>query len=928
MSFRKSQRLIFFVLSVWLFPLRSLCGDPANIKSLVLDANKIKTIVYNTGSISSPGVTPNVLDLTWKGLGYGYEFGLLVGAKVSTHSKPTDSVKIIDDGFYYPGDGDFGPDGIKWGWLPRTGYGTGNEIANNRHPATWPSSWTDWHGKHGGAIADLELLFGMDDYANAEFDYYPFPSDTTKRGLGLQVEARYYQIAHPNLENVLFTSYTIFNSSSTLLTQMVAGIFGDPHAGGANDYADDANDFNTSRHILYTWDPDGKSDIPGLTPGYLGLTLSATPNSKGVTSYGALPFGGGNRPRNDELMYTRLSEGHCDSAFFYSMSSSNSGDYVVQLGTGFFSLAPAESAEVGIEYLFADNLIQLLNTADLMNREYLIRFNKPGPPIAITSPSAGTVNHEGMIQINWQTQSFDNDTTIDLYYSNTADERWNLIKSHLQNSGSFQWDVSSLRDGIFYKVHILNSRNGSVSYDSTDGYFTIDKPGDAPPEVKLLSPKNIAFISNTYLVQWLAGDADGDALVVTISYSDNAGSTFQQIAQTNNSGLYLFNTRKVANTYQGVLKLEVTANGKSASIQSDVFSILNSYKGLTDTSSLKHVSGRATGKVIPAIVDSTDLTGHKYRITFDTLTGITFYSLKDINSGQFKIQGEPITSNSGTGTLVDGMRVWFANDKLGYDTARSKFDNIPLNVKVFYGAPSVGALKLAPFEYKIVFNKLDTNAAGDYLFPADTVGSVVNPFIKVVTLPFKVLNITDTTRLQSLVVERSGGKTGRWDWGEEFIILTPPPYKTSSNNTMAAVIFSKIDNAIVPILNGGESFSAYLTKPFAADDLYEFVADSKYGQPTSVARSITIPKDFRLLQNYPNPFNPATVISYQLPVNSVVLLKVFDALGREVATLDSGIRAAGNHNVTWDASEYANGLYFYRLQAGSFIDVKKMVVVK
>ena len=933
MNFRMIQRLTIFMFSVLLLPLRGFCGDPSNIKSLVMDANRIKTIVYNTGSISAPGVTPNVLDLTWRGLGYGYEFGLLVGAKVPTRSNPSDSVKIIDDGFGAaqgsPADGDFAPNGTtKWGWLPNAGYGSGNEIANNRNPASWPASWANWHGKYGGAIADLEILFGMDDYSNAEFDYYPFSSDSIKRGLGLRVEARYYQFAHPNLENVLFTSYTIFNSSPKQLMQMVAGVFGDPHVGGANNYYDDATDFNISKHLLYTWDPDGKSDIPGVVPGYMGMTLTATPNSKGITSYGALPFGGVNRPKNDILMYDKYSEGQYNSLFFYSQSPNNIADFVVQLGTGFFSLAPAESVEVGVAYLFADNLSQLIINADNMNREYSLRFSKPGPPIVMTTPAAGSIFHGEPIQINWQTQPLDGDTSIDLYYSNTGDEGWSLIKSHLPNSGTFQWDVSSLRDGVFYKVHIVNSKNGLFSYDSTDGYFTIDKPGDAAPEIALLSPKNIESISETFPVRWLAGDADGDALTFSLSYSDNAGLTFQQLTQTNNSGLYLFDTRKVPNTLQGTLKLEVTANGKSASVQSRAFSILNSYKALTDTSSMKHIGGRATGKVIPGIIDSTDLTGHKYRVTFDTLTGKTLYSVKDVNTNQVRVQSEPITSIQGSGTSVDGMRIWFANDKLYYDAVRSKFDVLPSNVKVFYGVPSIGMPKIAPFEFTIVFNRLDTNTAGDYLFPADTIGSALNPFLKTVSVPFKVSNLTDTTRLEPFIYERVGGKTGRWDWGEEFVLLTPPAYRTVIINTMAVVTFSKIDNGIIPIFNGGETFYAYLTKPFAGDDVFEFVADSKYAQPTASERSGTIPTDFRLFQNYPNPFNPVTVISYQLPVNSIVLLKVFDALGREVATLESGVKTVGTHNVTWDGSNVASGIYFYRLQTGSFVDTKKMVIVK
>jgi photosystem II stability/assembly factor-like uncharacterized protein len=89
-----------------------------------------------------------------------------------------------------------------------------------------------------------------------------------------------------------------------------------------------------------------------------------------------------------------------------------------------------------------------------------------------------------------------------------------------------------------------------------------------------------------------------------------------------------------------------------------------------------------------------------------------------------------------------------------------------------------------------------------------------------------------------------------------------------------------------------------------------------------------VPDIFALLQNYPNPFNPATVISYQLPVNSYVTLKIFDLLGREVATLVNERKDAGMYSVRWNASGFATGMYLVRIQAGSFIDTKKVLLMK
>jgi hypothetical protein len=89
-----------------------------------------------------------------------------------------------------------------------------------------------------------------------------------------------------------------------------------------------------------------------------------------------------------------------------------------------------------------------------------------------------------------------------------------------------------------------------------------------------------------------------------------------------------------------------------------------------------------------------------------------------------------------------------------------------------------------------------------------------------------------------------------------------------------------------------------------------------------------IPTSYALSQNYPNPFNPSTLISYQLPVSSQITLRVYDVLGREVATLVNEKKAAGNYTASFDASKFASGVYFYKLQAGNFVQTKKMLLVK
>jgi len=88
------------------------------------------------------------------------------------------------------------------------------------------------------------------------------------------------------------------------------------------------------------------------------------------------------------------------------------------------------------------------------------------------------------------------------------------------------------------------------------------------------------------------------------------------------------------------------------------------------------------------------------------------------------------------------------------------------------------------------------------------------------------------------------------------------------------------------------------------------------------------PSDFVLEQNYPNPFNPSTTISFTLPRPSFVTLKVSDILGKEVATLVAEQLPTGRHRAVWNASGFASGVYFYHLQAGEFVETKKLLLLK
>jgi plastocyanin len=98
--------------------------------------------------------------------------------------------------------------------------------------------------------------------------------------------------------------------------------------------------------------------------------------------------------------------------------------------------------------------------------------------------------------------------------------------------------------------------------------------------------------------------------------------------------------------------------------------------------------------------------------------------------------------------------------------------------------------------------------------------------------------------------------------------------------------------------------------------------------PVSVSDDDLIADKFELMQNYPNPFNPSTSIKYTISNRQFVLLKIYNILGDEIATLVNEEKEQGVYSITFDATGLSSGMYLYKLQAGSFVEMKKMILLR
>ena len=156
----------------------------------------------------------------------------------------------------------------------------------------------------------------------------------------------------------------------------------------------------------------------------------------------------------------------------------------------------------------------------------------------------------------------------------------------------------------------------------------------------------------------------------------------------------------------------------------------------------------------------------------------------------------------------------------------------------------------------------------------------------------------------------------------------------SSNYTgISDTTFQVLASTLDPLLNGLNLERAELVWTVAASDgEYSTVSDNGslilIRQLVSISEELLLPKEFELSNNYPNPFNPITTIRYALPKSGDVTLMIYNLRGENVARLVNGIQQAGNYIIKWDASNVSSGIYFYRLQAGDFVQTRKMLLLK
>lgn len=929
-----------------------------NEKSAILNSNEITTILYNTGSISRPNILSppgNIADMVWKKLGYMYEFGPLTIGKVV--SDAGDTIIISDDSFVLTSQGGYSPDGTqKWGWLPDSGYANPNQnhLATRNNPSSWPLSWTSWPVEFGmdSVIVRDEAYYVMDDftnktkhvlYGNSSATYYPFPNDTSKRGLGLRAEVRVYQF-DGELKDVLILKYKLKNESPKNLDMLYFGFHGDPHIGGYTDYNDDRVQFIRpdgplwnpeyywTKNTIYCWDDDWMG-MGAAKAGILGFKFLETPNNNDLTSLHAAIYTNSlpNVPKNIPLMWEWLSESSIDTnqTFFTS-----SGDYIVNFGTGPFSLAAGESKEVALAIFFAKDFMQMLNYAS--NLDFAYYWPNIGSSISqqggesdyeihLTSPNGGTIS--GNASITWQYLGTDPNAKVFIQCSPDLGRNWLVLTADHPVSLPYEWNTNNYKDGVNYILRIVayNPTDKLENYyDVSDNRFTINNPVNAQPELDLHINFEGAIVNYSPLtIGWVAEDADDTQLNLKIEYSIDSLGMYQQIfngIMPIGSEMHFWDIANIPNSPKYFIRMtasdgnsDTIVTSKSFGINYETSSYVHNY--------FYHHQGNATPEFFVQIVDTSEVRDDIYELTFSVAGNANkLMTIKNLNSGSIVLSNYPLQNGISTPTF-DGIKLLVTDYQTDINYSLSKFNRDELNqtVTISFPPPLGNPKEKVPNDWFIAFNDLDTNANGNYIYPGDTASTWLLS-VKVIT-PFNIFNSTENEPALYIINILTGtANYSRWKYSQPIILR--PQWAIGATTTYQ--IKFDFSSGIQP--RNGDTLKIITYKEITANDIFRFAVDT-----TILVSSIderANGDDYALFNNYPNPFNPNTTISWQSSVGSHQTLKVYDVLGREVATLVNERRDAGRYTITFDGSELASGVYIYQLRVNDFVAVKKLLLLK
>ncbi len=871
-------------------------GGASDRRGGIMNGNKITTWFYNYGSIGRPNTEPSIEWPTGSNNGYAYEFGPIIGAQVV--DVYGDTVEIMSDALI--DGGDRAPSGKVWGWQPLPQYlnTTASTPAMSSNPASWPQSMSTtnpfynpdatgdddrflWPGvdKQGQISGDLEAYWVMDDRDNDEFEYYPFIEDSSRRGLGLELTCRLMQFAATPAEDVIFYIIKIKNVSDKRLDKVVAGMFGDPHIGGAGDFGDDMAGFDEERNMVFSWDKEGSGNdfsLPWDELGWLGFKFLESPkdtagNELGLTSMTAPIYATTEgSPAFDDVMWQKLTPGLFDEDNIVQES-----DNVFLFGTGYFSLDPGESQRFSIAILLGKGKDDLDANSNIAQEIYDLdyKFTKAPDP-----PNVTAVPGDGEVTLYWDTSS---ESSYDDFFHAYDFEGYKVYRS--TDKGQTWGSVITNSYGLEVASKPL------AQYDLDDdiqGLFPYDKDG-----------YKFDLGSNSGLVHTFK-----DQNVIN-------GVTYYYAVTAYDSGYISKNvTPAESGKYKGKNLKEVMPAPRVAGFQNALIDI-------------EHSEGISTSKVQLSVLDPLKIDGTEYELSFDDtsssnlLANIVTADGKEIIKGYSSLDGFPVIFNGILASFINEPSITPIDSLTGWSNASSQTtkDSVELEVSLF---PQNGVRLERDIEIRFSDTVADTSQ-----FTNEPVN-------------FTVWNTTDNEKLDLYYININDPKM---DFGDQIIAMTQ--VNGVPKGTWQAK-FTKTSNWQP---KNGDVFEIKIAKPFRSVDKYVFHTKGAQVDVKEAKRSLdnvaVVPNPYVVTSSFETP--PLSVFSagrgerrlFFINLPEQCTIRIYTVAGELIRTLEHN-NSLLNGAEPWDlltseGLDVSYGIYVYHLDAGTLGEkVGKFAIIK
>ncbi len=311
-------------------------------------------------------------------------------------------------------------------------------------------------------------------------------------------------------------------------------------------------------------------------------------------------------------------------------------------------------------------------------------------------------------------------------------------------------------------------------------------------------------------------------------------------------------------------------------------------------------------------------------------------SLSDSNTVSLSLMFESPFNVLPSVNLPNGSSHLFANT--GFDYSLEISDSLP----------SIGRMKVlavdvsgSPFFFNLDYSMQTTGSnssrdlsgpSGDFKIELDTISSAVSAFM--VSSPYPVLrnglNANSVAVSRAFSVSLSGDTAGSHRMSIRYTDhdLNPGSGFLVNEMSLAFYRWDETGRSWGELASDIDSVANQVTALIYGSGVYALFSSDIVTDIAGNDALANLPNQFELSQNYPNPFNPTTEISFRLPHRTSVRLEIYNLLGQRVVTLVDGVYPVGLHTITWDGSESASGLYFYKLTAGEYSESRKMILMK